>query len=57
MRDIDGVFHQAALTIVQDSFNNPQEYQSVNVDGTENIFKIANKKKIFGKYYLLLSMD
>ena len=43
LRDIDGVFHQAALTIVQDSFNNPQEYQSVNVDGTENIFKIANK--------------
>ena len=43
MRDIDGVFHQAALTVVQDSFKNPEEYQSVNVDGTENIFKIANK--------------
>tara|TARA_B100001750_G_scaffold214969_1_gene198491 strand:+ start:63 stop:959 length:897 start_codon:yes stop_codon:yes gene_type:complete len=43
MRDIDGVFHQAALTVVQDSFKNPEEYQSVNVDGTENIFKIAKK--------------
>ena len=43
MRDIDGVFHQAALTVVQDSFKHPEEYQSVNVDGTENIFKIANK--------------
>jgi len=43
MRDIDGVFHQAALTVVQDSFKDPEEYHSVNVDGTENIFKIARK--------------
>ena len=46
MRDIDGVFHQAALTVVQDSFKDPEEYHSVNVDGTENIFKIAQKNKI-----------
>ena len=43
MRDIDGVFHQAALTVVQDSFTNIEEYQQVNVEGTENIFKIAKK--------------
>jgi len=43
MRNIDGVFHQAALTIVQDSFKMPEKYHSVNVDGTENIFKIAQK--------------
>ena len=43
MNDIDGVFHQAALTVVQDSFENPQEYHDVNVDGTENIFKLAQK--------------
>ena len=43
MQDIDGVFHQAALTVVQDSFKIPEEYQSVNVKGTENIFKIAHK--------------
>ena len=43
MRDIDGVFHQAALTVVQDSFKMQAEYHSVNVDGTENIFKIAQK--------------
>ena len=43
MRDIDGVFHQAALTVVQDSFKIPEKYHSVNVDGTENIFKIAQK--------------
>ena len=42
---IDGVFHEAALTVVQDSFKNPEKYQKVNVEGTENIFKIAEKHK------------
>ena len=42
-RGCDGVFHQAALTVVQDSFSNPQEYHDVNVVGTENIFKLAKK--------------
>ena len=40
--NIDGVFHQAALTVVQDSFEKPDEYHEVNVIGTENIFKLAN---------------
>jgi len=43
MQDVDGVFHQAALTVVQDSFRIPEEYHNVNVKGTENIFKIAQK--------------
>ena len=43
LREIDGVFHQAALTVVQDSFTIPDEYHMVNVEGTENIFKIAQK--------------
>ncbi|MDC0153533.1 NAD-dependent epimerase/dehydratase family protein [Nitrosopumilus sp.] len=43
MKNIDGVFHQAALTVVQDSFDNPEEYHDVNVNGTENIFKLAQK--------------
>ena len=43
LRDIDGVFHQAALTVVQDSFKMTDKYHSVNVNGTENIFKIAQK--------------
>ena len=43
LKDIDGVFHQAALTVVQDSFDRPEEYQDVNVVGTENIFKLAKK--------------
>jgi len=42
-QDIDGVFHQAALASVQDSFSNPEEYQNVNVNGTENILKLAKK--------------
>ena len=43
LRNIDGVFHQAALTVVQDSFDKPKEYHDVNVVGTENIFKLAKK--------------
>jgi UDP-glucose 4-epimerase len=43
LKNIDGVFHQAALTVVQDSFDKPEEYHEVNVVGTENIFKLANK--------------
>ncbi|MDC0171182.1 NAD-dependent epimerase/dehydratase family protein [Candidatus Nitrosopelagicus sp.] len=43
LKDIDGVFHQAALTVVQDSFDRPEEYHDVNVAGTENIFKLAKK--------------
>ena len=45
MKDIDGVFHQAALTVVQDSFTRPEEYFDVNVHGTENIFRLANENK------------
>ncbi len=43
LENIDGVFHQAALTVVQDSFDRPEEYHHVNVIGTENIFKLAKK--------------
>ncbi len=43
LKDMEGVFHQAALTVVQDSFKMPEKYHNVNVDGTENIFKIALK--------------
>ena len=43
LHNVDGIFHQAALTVVQDSFENPEEYHDVNVVGTENIFKLAHK--------------
>jgi len=45
LKNVDGVFHQAALTVVQDSFLRPEEYFDVNVHGTENIFKLANENK------------
>ena len=46
LKDVDGIFHQAALTLVQESFNKKEEYFDVNVKGTENIFQIAKKFKI-----------
>jgi len=45
LKNIDGVFHQAALTVVQDSFSNTKEYYDVNVQGTENIFKLSIENK------------
>ena len=43
IKDVDGIFHEAALTIVQESFIMEEEYYDVNVKGTENIFNIAEK--------------
>lgn len=41
IKKFDGIFHQAALTIVPESFEKPEEYFDVNVNGTNNVFKIA----------------
>ena len=46
IKDVDGIFHEAALTLVQESFTKQNEYNEVNVIGTENIFKIAQEKNI-----------
>lgn len=43
LKDVDGIFHEAALTDVQESFTKQDEYTDVNVRGTENIFKIAKE--------------
>ena len=43
LKNVDGIFHEAALASVQDSFRIPDEFFDVNVNGTENIFKIAKK--------------
>ena len=43
LKNSDGVFHEAALTDVQESFTKQQEYNDVNVKGTENVFKIAKE--------------
>ena len=43
LNSVDGIFHEAALTIVQESFSKPKEYHDVNVVGTENILKIGKE--------------
>jgi len=39
----DGIFHQAALTSVPESFLQKEKYYNVNVKGTENIFKLSKE--------------
>lgn len=46
LKNIDGIFHQAALTSVPESYIKPEEYFEVNVNGTKNIFNIAKKMNI-----------
>ena len=43
VNDSDGVFHEAALASVQQSFKMQDEYFDVNVYGTENILKLAKE--------------
>jgi len=43
VNDSDGIFHQAALTSVPESFTQRDKYQNVNVNGTENIFKLGKE--------------
>lgn len=43
IHDADGIFHQAALTSVPESFTQKEKYHNVNVVGTENIFKLAKE--------------
>ncbi|MCV0366658.1 MAG: NAD-dependent epimerase/dehydratase family protein [Nitrosopumilus sp.] len=43
LKNVDGVFHEAALASVQESFSKPNEYHDVNVNGTENILKLSKK--------------
>jgi UDP-glucose 4-epimerase len=46
IKDSDGIFHQAALANVYESFSKFNEYFDVNVKGTKNIFEIAKKNEI-----------
>ena len=43
VNDSDGVFHEAALASVQQSFKMRDEYFDINVYGTENILKLAKE--------------
>ena len=52
IKNVDGIFHEAALTEVQESFAKQKEYYDVNVKGTENILKLA---KEFGFKVILAS--
>ena len=42
----DGIFHEAALTSVPESYLKREEYFEVNVKGTRNIFEIAKEENI-----------
>ena len=44
--DTDGIFHQAALGFVPESWNSPSLYQDINVNGTKNVFQIASRRRI-----------
>ena len=46
LKDADGIFHQAALGFVPESWNDPDLYRSVNVDGTRNVFQVAGRRHI-----------
>ena len=46
LQDADGIFHQAALGSVPESWKDPDKYQMVNVGGTENVFRIASNHHI-----------
>ena len=43
LQNVEGVFHQAALGSVPQSFKEPEKYHQVNAIGTENILKLAKK--------------
>jgi UDP-glucose 4-epimerase len=43
---IDALFHLAAKTTVQESINEPEYYNNVNVKGTLNMLMLANKLNI-----------
>ena len=50
MRECDGVFHQAALVSVQESYAMKQEYRDVNVTGTKNVLEQAAELGIRAVY-------
>ena len=43
VKNTDGIFHQAALGSVPQSFKEPEEYHRVNAIGTENVLKLAKE--------------
>ena len=46
MKGIDFVYHLAALTSVPESFEKPEEYEIVNVEGLNNVLDSASKHNV-----------
>ena len=46
LENVSGIFHDAALTDVQESYQKKEEFFAVNVEGTKNIFEIAKDHDI-----------
>ena len=42
----DGIFHQAALASVPESFEREEDYRMSNIVGTDNVFKIGRQLRI-----------
>lgn len=49
-KDVDYVFHFAALADIVPSINNPVKYHRANVDGTINVLQAAKKSKNLKKF-------
>ena len=49
-KDVDYVFHFAALADIVPSINEPMKYHKANVDGTINILQAAKKSKSLKKF-------
>ncbi|WP_434580833.1 SDR family oxidoreductase [Sulfurimonas sp. NW15] len=49
-KDVDYVFHYAALADIVPSINNPVKYHRANVDGTINVLEAAKKSKNLKKF-------
>ncbi|MCM8823663.1 MAG: SDR family oxidoreductase [Candidatus Omnitrophica bacterium] len=45
-KDVEVVFHQAALRSVPKSMNNPYEYNEVNINGTLNMLKASKERGV-----------
>ncbi|MCP4647016.1 MAG: NAD-dependent epimerase/dehydratase family protein, partial [bacterium] len=44
--DIDVIFHEAALTSVSDSIENPEKFKKVNAWGTRNLLEACRKNEV-----------
>lgn len=49
-KDVDYVFHYAALADIVPSINNPLKYHKANVDGTINVLQASKKSKNLKKF-------